>query len=57
MKRSSWRGDIMGSILSGSNEADFFVQPGPNVFSLFAADSSITAIIRWRRAFAHMDAL
>lgn len=54
---SSWRGDIMGSILSGSNEADFFVQPGPNVFSLFAADSSITAIIRWRRAFAHMDAL
>lgn len=54
---SSWRGDIMGSILAGSNEADFFLQPGANVLSLFAADASVTAIIRWRRAFAHMDAL
>ena len=54
---SSFQGDVMHTILSGSQEADFFLQPGPNVISCFAADASMTAVIRWRRAFAHLDAL
>jgi len=45
---SSSRGNVIGSILSGSNEADFALQPGANVLAFFVADASVTAAVRYR---------
>lgn len=45
---SSSRGNIIGSILPGSNEADFALQPGANVLAFFVADASVTATVRFR---------
>lgn len=54
---STFRGDVLGTILPGSSEADFFLQPGVNVISAFAADSSVAILLRWRRTYVHLDAL
>jgi hypothetical protein len=45
---SSSRGNIIGSILPGSNEADFFLQPGANTLAFFVADASVTATLHFR---------
>lgn len=52
---SSFRGDVSYSILSGSNEADFFLQPGNNSISLFTSSSSVTSEIRWNNAYLSLD--
>ena len=45
---SDFQGNIASTILAGSNEADFSLQPGANVLSFFAADSTVTAVVRFR---------
>lgn len=50
--RSNLRGDISGSILSGSTPAQFYLAPGSNDISFFAADSSVTATVNWQRQYA-----
>lgn len=52
---SDFQGNLAGTILAGSNEADFFLQPGANTISFFAADSTVTATLRWHPSFASLD--
>lgn len=52
---SDFQGNLAGTILPGSNEADFFLQPGANVISFFSADSTVTAVVYWRPVFASLD--
>lgn len=52
---SDFQGDVASSILGGSNEADFFLQPGANTIALLSANSTVTAVMTWRNSFATMD--
>lgn len=52
---SDFQGNITSAILPGSNEADFFLQPGANTISFFSANSTVTATLQWRPAYASMD--
>jgi phage-related protein len=52
---SDFQGDIANTILAGSNEADFFLQPGANIISFFSADSTVTVTIYWRPNFVSLD--
>lgn len=52
---SDFQGNIMSTILPGSNTADFFLNPGANVISFYAADSTVTATIRWRPQYVSLD--
>lgn len=47
---SSARGDITGAILPGSSP-DFALIKGANSISLFAASSTVTALMHWTNAF------
>ena len=52
---SDFRGDISGTILSGSNESDFFLQPGANVISVLSASTTVVAVMYYRPTYASMD--
>jgi len=52
---TDFRGNIASTILSGSNEADFFLQPGPNVISTLSASTTVVAVIYFRPTYAHLD--
>lgn len=52
---SNFQGNIASKILPGSNEADFFLQPGANTMSFFAADSSVAAVLYWRPTYVSLD--
>jgi hypothetical protein len=52
---SDFQGDINGKILSGSAEADFFLQPGANTISFFAASSTVTAVLQWPILYNSID--
>jgi hypothetical protein len=52
---SDFQGNIAGSILGGSNEADFFLNPGANSIAFLSASSTVTATMQWRPAFASID--
>jgi hypothetical protein len=52
---SDFQGNVAGAILGGSNEADFFLQPGANSIAFLSASSTVTATLSWRPAFASMD--
>ncbi len=54
---SDFQGNIASTILSGSNEADFFLQPGDNVLSFFADSSTVTATLRWQPSYVSLDNL
>lgn len=54
---SDFRGDISGLILPGSDQSDFVLGPGANSISTFAADSSVSATLLWRPAYASLDTL
>ncbi len=54
---SDFQGDIASSILSGSNTADFFVQPGANVVTFLSASSTITVLMRWHNQYASLNQL
>lgn len=55
--QSDWRGDIGSLILPGSDQSDFFVGPGENVISTFAADATVEATLLWSPAYASLDTL
>lgn len=52
---SDFQGNVAGSILGGSNEADFFLNPGANSIAFLSASSTVTATMQWRPAFASID--
>jgi Phage tail protein len=52
---SDTQGPIASVVLPGSNEADFFLQPGANSIAFFSASSTVTATIQWRPAYASID--
>jgi hypothetical protein len=52
-----FQGNISGFILPSSNEADFFLQPGSNTISVFAASSTVTAVMEWTPMFNAADDL
>ena len=45
---SSFRGNILSTILPGSDTSQFFLQPGDNVISFFSADSTVVAVLDWQ---------
>lgn len=52
---SDFRGNIASTILSGSNEADFFLQPGANVISTLSASTTVVAVMYFRPTYASLD--
>lgn len=52
---SDFQGNIAGTIIGGSNEADFFLQPGANIISFFSASSTVTATMYWRPQYVSLD--
>lgn len=54
---SDVQGNIEGKIQGGSNEADFFLQPGANNLAFLSADATMTASYSYRPAFARLDDL
>lgn len=53
--QSNFSGNLANTILPGSNEADFFLQPGANSISFYAADSTVAAVLYWRPCYASLD--
>lgn len=55
---SDFQPNLTGTILPGSNEDDFFLQPGNNSISLFSVSSTVTAVLVWTPVYASlMDAI
>lgn len=54
---STFQGDVSSALLPGSQEADFFVQPGVNSISMFASAASVGATLRWRPTFQSLNQL
>jgi hypothetical protein len=52
---SSFIGNAASAILPGSNEADFFLQPGANTIVFLASVSTVTAAMRWRNGYLSLD--
>jgi len=52
---SDFQGNIAKTIMSGSNEADFFLSPGANTITSLSASSTITAVIYYRPGYASID--
>jgi len=52
---SDFQGNIAGSILAGSNEADWFLSPGANSIAFLSASSTVTATMQWRPSFVSID--
>lgn len=52
---STFQGNILRTILPGSRTTEFFLQPGDNTISLFAASSTVTAVLTWTTAYASLD--
>lgn len=52
---SDFVGNVANSILPGSNEADFFLQPGDNIISFFTTGGTLTATLRWQEAYLSLD--
>lgn len=48
--------DLSSAILPGSDEADFFLQPGANVIAVYATTATdIAMAMRWRPAYVSLD--
>lgn len=52
---SDFQGNILSTILPGSQQSDFFLQAGANSISLFAASSTVTAVEQRRLTYAAAD--
>lgn len=52
---SDFAGNIASAVLPGSNEADFFLQPGANTLAFFSQSSTVTATIFWRPNYSSLD--
>lgn len=48
--------NLSSAILPGSNEADFFLQPGANVIAVYSTTATdITMAMRWRPTYVSLD--
>lgn len=54
---SNFQGDVSGFILPGSQESDFFLQPGTNTISVFASQATVTATIHWHPTYQSLNGL
>ena len=55
---SNFQGDIIGSILPGSQSAFFTLQPGANTITTFLTDPNATVTLQWPTGYARLsDAL
>lgn len=54
---SDFQGNLASTILPGSSESDFFLQPGANSISFYAADGTVTAVLWWHALFVSADGL
>ena len=52
---STFAGNIIGKINTGSNTADWFLQEGANNVAFFAASSTVTATMSYRPAYVSLD--
>ena len=52
---STFQGNIANSILSGSNTADFFLDPGANNIAFLSASSTVVATLYYRPAYVTLD--
>lgn len=52
---STFRGNILSSILPGSNLTSFALQPGDNSISFFAAASTVTAVLSWQVGYLSIE--
>lgn len=52
---STFRGNILNTILPGSQQAFWNLQPGANTISFFAASSSVVAIVQWPIAYTNLN--
>ncbi len=48
---SNVQGDLAGSIMPGSNPAQFYLTPGSNTLSLLSDASTVTASVSWQRRY------
>lgn len=52
---STFQGNILSTILPGSNTAAFALQPGANTISMFAGASTVSAILSWSTRYASIE--
>lgn len=52
---STFQGNIIGTILPGSQQAFFTLQPGANSITVFATDPNAIATIRWPLAYTSLN--
>lgn len=52
---SDFQGNIASTILPGSNEADFFLQPGDNTIAFLANSTTMSTVFQWKPTFASLD--
>lgn len=52
---SDFQGNLLRTILPGSDTADFFLAPGSNTLSFYTAGATVTAIVAWRPRYASLD--
>lgn len=53
--QSDFVGNLASKILPGSSESDFFLAPGANTISFYAADSSVVATLTWHSQYLNLD--
>ncbi len=53
--QSSTQGNILNTVLPGSDLAQFILQPGDNTISFYAAAASVTASLEWDISYLSMD--
>lgn len=52
---STFQGNILNTILPGSQTTSFILQPGDNAISFFAASSSVTAVLDWQIGYVNLN--
>jgi len=52
---SNFQGNIANAVLSGSNTAEFYLQPGANVIDLLSASTTVVAVLSYRPAYLSLD--
>lgn len=52
---STFRGNVIGSILPGSKTGRWHLMPGNNPISLFVDDAAATATLKWRKRYWSID--
>jgi len=52
---SNVQGPILGKIQTGSNVADFFLQPGANTIAFLSGSTTVTATLFWRPNYSILD--